>query len=127
MNKNLERLIGWQLVSIDDENIVLTKGGKTITLTLSGDCGDCCGYYEISTKLLIDVNDTRRNPIITKVQLIEEEGEYDGSVVKLVLFGEENRIAEIDTEAGSGSGWCYGACVTLTCEALNLNETLAQW
>lgn len=127
MTKNLERLIGWQLVSIDDEKIVLTRNGRTITLTLTGDNGDCCGYYEISTKLLIDENDTRRNPLITKVQLIEQDSRCEGNVVKIVLFGEEKRIAEIDTEAGSESGWCYGACVTLTCDALNLNEIPAQW
>jgi hypothetical protein len=123
---NLDRLIGWQLVSITDTEITLTKDGEIIRAALIGDEGGCCGWYDVTTHLLIDDYELSRNPIVTKVERIEKD-DGDGDLVCLVLLGEEKALAAVNTYASSGSGWCYGACVTIKCSTLDLEETLAEW
>lgn len=120
-------LIGYQLVFIDDENIVVRKDNTEYVLNIKEDSGDCCGYNEITTKLLISETELNRNPIITNVEIDEVEDEWEGMNVKLTFFGEYKPIAIVDTFSSSGSGWCYGACVSINCEVLGINEILSSW
>lgn len=120
-------LIGYQLVFIDDENIVVRKDNTEYILNIKEDSGDCCGYNEITTKLLISETELNRNPIITNVEIDEVEAEWDGMNAKLTFFGEYKPIAIVDTFSSSGSGWCYGACVSINCEVLGINEILSSW
>lgn len=120
-------LIGYQLVSIDDEKIVVRKNGTEYILHIREDYGDCCGYNEITTKLLISETELHRNPIITNVEVTEDLGEYDGASGKIAFFGEYKPMAEVETYSSSGSGWQYGACVWIECEALEISETVSSW
>lgn len=128
----LKDLVGYQLVSIDDVKIVVRKGNSEYTLCINEDYGDCCGYNEFSTKLLVSEDELVRNPIITNVEVEEtiarrEENWFDGQGAKITFFGEVKPIAELDSFSSSGSGWCYGACVTIVCEALEMDETITSW
>lgn len=87
--------------------------------------GDCCGYADFETKLLYSPNDLR-NPIITNVTKEDERG-YDTDSSLVTFYGESKPLAPIESNAGSGSGWSYGAYVTLTCSALDIDEDLAYW
>ena len=122
-----KNLIGCQLVSIDDTAIVVQKNNVQYTLKILPYEGDCCGYNDITTQLLIDETETNRNPVITRVELIANEEGNDYSVGKLTLFGEYKPIATVNTLSSSGSGCCYGACVTICCDMLGINEMLSQY
>lgn len=123
MENNLDALIGAEIISIDNNKIVIKKNEKQFILTLDEDYGDCCGYNDIKTKLLINDNS---KAIITKIEKIQEE---DGcsSTCKITFFGEYKPIAEIETLSSSDSGCAYGACVSLICDALEINEMLSDW
>lgn len=58
---NIKDLIGFQLVSINDEKIIVKKNKKEYVLHIKDYEGDCCGYNEIETRLLIDEKDLSRN------------------------------------------------------------------
>lgn len=122
----LENLIGAQIVKVDETFIEVKKDGKTFTLEINSHDGDCCGYADFETKLLYSPND-ERNPIITNVKI--EEGQVSDSFDEVIVtfFGESKPLAVIESIAGSGSGWMYGACVELRCKALDIEETLASW
>lgn len=79
-------LIGYQLVSIDDTKIVVRKDNTEYVLNIEEDYGDCCGYNEITTKLLISDTELNRNPIITNVKMTKEEDDYDGMSGKLTFL-----------------------------------------
>ena len=119
-------LIGYQLVSIDDEKIVVRKNETEYILRIREDYGDCCGYNEISTKLLISETELSRNPVITNVEVTDVDCD-DGAGGKIAFFGEYKPMAEVDAYSSSGSGWCYGACVWIECDALEINETISSW
>lgn len=121
----LHGLVGFTLVSLNDSEMIVEKDGKRYTLEFDTDGGDCCGYAEISTELLID---GKCNPVITNVQYngdVNEEDECDS--VRITFFGANRALASIYSEAGSGSGWAYGSCATVTCKALGLDEILTSW
>ena len=120
-------LIGYQLVSIDDTKIVVRKDNTEYVLNIEEDCGDCCGYNEITTKLLISDTELNRNPIITNVEMTEDEDDCAGMSGKLTFFGEYKPMAVVDTYSSSGSGWCYGAYVSIHCDVLEINEILSTW
>lgn len=123
---NLKELIGYQLVSIDDTRILVRKGDSTYELIIEEDYGDCCGYNEIDTKLLISNDELERNPIITNV-ITEDNDDGWSYEAKITFFGESKPLAELNSLSSSGSGWCYGACVTIVCKDLNMSETITQW
>ena len=119
-------LIGYQLISINPQTIVVKKDDKEYTLYINEDYGDCCGYNDITTELFISDTDLKRNPIITNV-IMDENYEGDGSSGKLIFFGEYKPIAAVNTYSSSGSGWCYGACVTVECEMLEIDDVISSW
>lgn len=119
----LENLIGAKLIDLDDNCLIVEKDGIRCHISLEEDLGDCCGFNEIETTLLIDKNNS---PIITNVERIADE-EGDGERCMLTLLGESRPIAEINTYSSSGSGWQYGACVKLVCNMLDINVMLSSW
>ena len=126
----IEDLIGYQLVSIDEEKVVVKKEDKQYTLRIYEDEGECCGFNEIKTSLLITNEELNRNPIITNVTVEEEHEEswdHEGERCKITFFGELKALADIESYSGSGSGYYYGASVSLVCDALELNECLTSW
>lgn len=120
-----EKLIGAQIVSVGDDCIEVKKGDEFFKLEITSDDGDCCGFADFTTNLLYSPNDLR-NPVITNVTRKDEEG-YDGDSSIITFFGESKLLATIESNAGSGSGWSYGAFVTLRCTALGIDETLSSW
>ena len=122
----IKDLIGFQLVGINNNEIKLKKGDKTFTLSIITDKGDCCGYNFVDTKLFVSKSELNRNPIITDITIDRNEGEWE-QTCKVVFFGEEKNIAELEADSGSGSGWCYGACASVKCKELDLNEILSAW
>lgn len=123
----LKGLVGFQLVSIDDNEVIVSKDNREYRLKIIRDEGDCCGFTELETKLLISNEDAKRNPVITDVYINEHGGEWGGQVVRVTFFGEYLPLANVYTYASSGSGWCYGASVSIDCEPLYLHEELATW
>ena len=122
----IAELKGYQLVSIDEQKIVVKKGEKSYILQIEEDEGDCCGYNDIVTELFISGEELKRNPIITDIEmLVDEDG--NGESCKVTFFGEYKPMAKLNTYSSSGSGWTYGAAVTLVCDALELNEGLSSW
>lgn len=71
--------------------------------------------------------DGKENPVITKIEDTEEQEDYGEQKVRITFFGLDKKIAEINASAGSGSGWAYGACVSVWCVENNKSETLASW
>lgn len=127
---NIKDLVGYQLVSINDSAITVRKGDTEYTLHINEDYGDCCGYNEISTKLLVSEDELARNPIITNVEVESDSSDESsgcGDSAKITFFGEMKALAELDSFSSSGSGWGYGACVTVECESLELYNTITSW
>lgn len=122
----LEKLIGSQIINIAEDYIEVKKDDKLFKLEILSDDGDCCGYAEFETHLLYEPNDVR-NPVITNVVLEKEEVEFDRESSIITFYGESKPLATIESVAGSGSGWTYGACVTLRCKPLDIDEDLASW
>lgn len=120
-------LIGAQLISFDKDKFkVRTAKGKVRTFTLEEDYGDCCGYNEVVSTLLINKKELANNPIITDIREIDSDRD-EGHRHILTLVGISKPLAEIDSYSSSGSGWCYGACVTLKCEETRLSKILSSW
>lgn len=126
-NKFPDMLIGMQLVDISEtEMTVKNKDGETIQFVFDdSDCGGCCGYNNFRTTLNIPKGDLKNAPIITNVET-EENEDYSHNMI-ITFFGESKKLARIESDSGSGSGWCYGACVKVRCRSLGIEEILTQW
>ena len=123
----INELIGAQLISFGKDKFkVKTAKGKVRTFVLDEDEGDCCGYNEVISTLLINKKELANNPIITDIKEINNE-EDDGNRHILTLVGISKPLAEINSYSSSGSGWCYGACVTLECKETRLSKILSHW
>lgn len=129
MNKFPYLLIGMQLVNWDDDKKVLTVKAEDKLLDLvfdDSDEGCCCGYNDFFAELLVSERDVSINPVITNVEVLEKD-DGDCSTAKITFFGEAKKLFSIRSESGSGSGWCYGACVTVKCDALGLSDLVTSW
>lgn len=124
--KMLEKLIGAQLIELNRRGFVVRKDGELIRFSFIEDYGNCCGFNRIETHLFISKDELRRNPIITNIQEDGTRGN-DSSNLIITFFGEEKQIAKIDTMSSSGSGWGYGAFVSLRCLKTEEEEILTQW
>jgi hypothetical protein len=127
-----EKLIGAQLLEINDSEIIVKKDNQLYTITIDEDYGDCCGYNEVKTTLLVDLENTKNNPVITNIEydcdVSSIEGEITcGDCTKITFFGLDKDLATLESASYSESGWQYGACVTLICKELNIDETISQW
>lgn len=130
MNEFPYLLIGMQLVKWDDDKKILTVKKEDQLLDLvfdDSDEGDCCGYNEFFANLLVSDDDLSLNPVITNVEVLHNSDADDWQESKITFFGEAKKLLCIESESGSGSGWCYGACVTVKCDALGLSELVTSW
>jgi hypothetical protein len=129
----LKKLIGMQLVNWDEKEKILTvkKGENLYHLVFDdSDNGACCGYNEFFAELYVHPHETERNPIITKVEIEDVGGdewtkERDSFVI--TFFGESKALLHMESMSTSGSGECYGACVKVKCNALNIDERITSW
>lgn len=121
----LKNLVGAQIVSIGESSVIVKLDGQIHTLEILSDDGGCCGYADFKTHLLYSEQDFR-NPIITNVEK-ESKDMYEGDSSVVTFYGESKALATIESDAGSGSGWSYGAYVTLRCKLLDIDEELASW
>lgn len=121
-------LVGGRLVSLNQEGFVVeVYPTYRKTFLFSEDPGDCCGYNEVSSTLLVDT-DPKNLPVITRIEhVVDENSVWDTQTCRITFFGEDKKLAEINTESGSGSGWQYGACVTVKCVETGEEEILSQW
>lgn len=124
----LSKLIGMQIVEIDETKIIVkSENNEIYKIAIEDDSGDCCGYNEIVTNLFVEKN-SNRNPIITNVEIISEENdEAEADEAIVVFYGENKEIAEISALSSSGSGWGYGANVCLVCKKLDINLMLTHY
>jgi len=122
----LEQLIGAELIEITPQHIIVDKDGERYEINIDDDGGDCCGYNEIETHLLVSEHS---RPVITSVKVDDESSACGGwgDAARLTFFGESKPIAEIESLSSSGSGWGYGATVTLICDPLHINHILSSW
>lgn len=128
-NTFADKLIGMQLVSWDDNEkaLVVRKGEEHFKLVFDdSDEGSCCGYNNLFVELLVTEDELKRNPVIVKCEAKRDDDD-DGDHIKLTFFGESKKIMTIDSESGSGSGWCYGAVVTVDCAGLGIDEAITSW
>lgn len=125
----LEKLIGTQLVSITkDGELIVKKGNKTYKIEWETDGGDCCGYADVNATLLIDKKNLSNNPYIVNIETKEgENAQYECDHKIITLMGMSKPLCEISAEAGSGSGWCYGAYAKILCKGLKLEEMIVEW
>ena len=124
--KGLKDLVGFQLVDLTEEKILVrAPSGKIFTLFIEDDEGDCCGFNDITTTLEVKKN-SKINPIITKIDICNEE-EDEGERCYVTFYGDSKILGSIDTHSSSGSGWNYGANVTVRCSQLSLIEILSSW
>lgn len=124
----LKNLVGYQLMSINDDAIIVKnrETGHIHVLGIEDWYGDCCGFNEIETKLLVSEDELTRNPIITNV-VTESKSGGCSERAKITFFGEVKALAELNSRSSSGSGWQYGACVTVVCKSLNMDEVITSW
>ena len=129
-NTFADKLIGMQLVSWEDakKTLVVQKGEERFKLVFDdSDEGDCCGYNEFFVELIASDDELKRNPVITNVSAERSGVDEDFDSLKITFLGESKKIMSISSVSGSGSGWCYGAIVTVKCEALAIDETVTGW
>ena len=126
------KLLGMQLVGWDDEQKTLTvkKGEDVYRLVFdASDQGGCCGYNDFYAELFATEDEIERNPIITSVlndRVVEDEW-GNSETLNITFFGGSKKLLHIKSESGSGSSWCYGAIVTVKCEALGIDDYLTSW
>lgn len=123
----LKDLVGYQIIELSDYEMKVCKDADIHTILFDCDHGDCCGFAEISSTLLFDPNDSKQNPVITKVELSDDESEYGSESAVITFFGEYKPIAKLSAVAGSGSGWMYGATVTAVCKTLDIEYVVVGW
>lgn len=121
----LEELVGFQLVSINNDAIIVKKNEKEYVIEFEEDFGCCCGFNNLETELLIEEN-SNNNPIITSVKEIDKSDSWEDAV-EIIFYGENKQLAKINSLSSSGSGWNYGACVIVKCKDLNIEEVITNW
>lgn len=120
----LDELVGFELVEATCTHMTVAKDGRTYKIEFDEDGGDCCGCASITSTLVCKDG---MNPVITRVEYNRQNdgGEFDS--VQITFFGMSKALAVIDSESSSGSGWCYGACASVSCKALGLDEIITSW
>lgn len=109
----IKQLVGWQLISMNNNGFVVSKDGKHRTFEFIRNEGGCCGYNDFVAKLLYE-EDSIDNPVITSVEF-DDISDYDSKHVLVTFFGVDKKLALIDSVSSSESGYCYGAYVKCCC------------
>lgn len=130
MNTFPECLVGMQLVKWYEgcNTLVLRDANQQKYMLWFDDThsGDCCGYNEVSAELYISDEDLSANPIITRVEKVKD-GTSCMNEVELIFFGESKKLMSVSSTSGSESGYSYGACVTVHCKDLKIEEVVTKW
>lgn len=121
----ISELIGWQIISMNNEGFVVSKNGQKKTFEFCEDYGDCCGFNDLEAKLFYEEG-SNENPVITSIRF-EDVTEYDEEHIVITFFSAYKTLAQIDSLSSSGSGWQYGACVTCKCIETGEEELISQW
>lgn len=126
-----EKLIGAQVLAVTEDSITVSINDEEFVLEVHTYHGDCCGFAEADVKPLTDVlkvsqENTSSNPVITD---IKTNNDFDdcSDQIEITFFGESQELFEITGEAGSGSGWAYGATVSIVCDKLQLDEVIVEY
>ena len=122
-----DKIIGAQLVRIDEKGFEVKKGDDLYHFDFIEDEGDCCGYNDIGTELFISEEELARNPAVMRYEIVEDGNFEDGSLFRLIFFGEVKKMAEVETYSSSGSGWSYGATVSCLCRETHEEQILSSW
>lgn len=83
------------------------------------DGGDCCGWSECYVEdSLVDLKDKTEAVLVDVVEIDYSDEDTDCSARSVINFifdlgDKKGLILGYDLKAGSGSGWSYGAYVTL--------------
>lgn len=117
-----DKLIGSQLVGVSEDLIKVMKDGIVYNLELESYQGECCGSAEFDITFF-DEEDIKNNPVITNV-IHKREGNSWSENCELTFFGLNKEILNITAEATSGSGYMYGASVTIYCKSLDIEEEI---
>lgn len=124
----IDSLIGARLVDLDNTGFTVMRtsrnGPKEFRFDFDEDAGDCCGFNTIESTFLWDGEGDA--PAIVKVEYLKDFSE-DGNGCTITFFGESSEIGKVSTYSSSGSGWCYGACVTVKCRENNDQALLSYW
>lgn len=124
----LDELLGYQIIDLNENGFAVRKGNVIKHFVFFEDEGDCCGFNELSTALLINRENTADNPFISSVEYKRHTNDYaDEDDLTITFFGGDKALATIDSLSSSGSGWCYGACVKVVCVETDEEEILTEW
>lgn len=127
LNDMLNSLVGYKLVQLDESGFTVRgRNGDEKHFVFDEDYGDCCGFNTIKTALFFDPKDEKRVPAITRVEQ-DRRSEGDGDNLLITFFGYDRRLALIESYSSSGSGWQYGATVTLACRETGDEAEVTSW
>lgn len=117
-----EKLIGAKLINIGEELITVEKAGKIYEIDIIQDEGMDCGHNEVDANFLADIGS---KPTITNILKYEM---YNMGQICVIEFFEKNKtIATLNSKSSSDTDGLNGACVSLHCEALNIDEIITEW
>lgn len=68
-------LVGYQLVDLNEDEIIVQKDRRRFSIKIEKDSGGCCGYNDIEAHLYVG-GEVKRNPIITDVTKENEGIDY---------------------------------------------------
>lgn len=80
------------------------------------DGGDCCGWSHCDVDDNLESLEDKNDAVLVDVVEIDYDSNFDSRCVVNFIFDlgeEQGLILGYDMSAGSGSGWTYGAYVTL--------------
>lgn len=96
--KTLEKALLGKHVTKNADGTLLIDGQEVTTHAIGG---DCCAYAYAEVEHFTD-------GIITHIKTLDREN-YGDSTVAVTIYHENTKLAELMANAGSGSGWSYGA------------------
>lgn len=119
----LNSLVGSYIESLDETGFVIRdKDNNLRHFDFVDDYGGCCGFNEITAALLTDKSS---GIAITNVA---QERVCDGAdELKITFFGGSKKLATIESLSSSGSGYWYGASVSVLCRETNEDVELTSW
>jgi len=119
-------LVGARLVELSQDYMLVQKDGVEIRFDFVTDGVECCGFANIETTLLTD--DIKEMPAIVKLNFEDSKDErFGGRFCTVNLIGASKQLGRISAEAGSASGWEYGAFASVKCAVKNFEHILAEW
>lgn len=129
LKEMMDGLIGSYLVELSEAGFTIKgKDGKERHFVFEQDEGDCCGFNEVTSTIFFNPNDKENLPAITNIDRLEDElPTDDGNSLRITFFGLAKKLAVVDSYSSSGSGWQYGATVTLICKETGDEAVVTTW